>query len=209
MANLRNLINNVVGLKVIYHNSTLDYVRVTCEKMEQNFFINFRILASVKPFQKVNSKDILLSIEPVGYIPTWVVRWYRGDDRTFMLRRLNELWDEAKKKLADAKTVREKERILTHLHKGLRGLGNLKQTYGDDVATKAHLELLMDAVQDLLKRFNYEPDRVVQMNEFPESSDSEEEEEAPTEDASSDETADPSSSADDITTELKLGRVLN
>ena len=64
------------------------------------------------------------------------------------------------------------KKFLTHIYNCIPGFQNLKQTYAEDATTVAKIELFIEQCRDILAQHNYEPDRLVVMNELPVSDDS-------------------------------------
>ena len=139
---------------------------------DDRLLINLRIIASVHPHQRINAKNELLEIECTTF-STWIYRWMRGDGRMICLRRLNEILNESIIKVKESqKNKRLRDKFLAHLDNSRPGLKNLLQTYSEDVATKSHIELLIERVDETLSEYKYEPSRVVTINEIPISDDS-------------------------------------
>ena len=64
------------------------------------------------------------------------------------------------------------KKFLTHIYNCIPGFANLKQTYADDATTVAKIELFIEQCRDILGQHNFEPDRLVVINELPVSDDS-------------------------------------
>ena len=58
---------------------------------EDALLINLRIIAQVKPHEKINAKEKLRSIEGWGWIPLGISRYWRADNRAVLLRRVVEV----------------------------------------------------------------------------------------------------------------------
>lgn len=137
--------------------------------------VNLNVVGSLQPHQRVNAKQELLCVEPQTWLPEFVYRWWRSDDRQTCMRRLNEILEETRNKIVIAKQTKRKseaQKFLSHVHCARPGLRNLKQTYAIDATAVAHLDLLIDMCTDMLKLYKYEHPRPVAMNEIPESDDS-------------------------------------
>ena len=120
----------------------------------QRLLINLSIIGQVQQFQRLNAKSEMLGIEPNSWY-TSLTRWLRGDERTVFLRRIGELVDEATKILNDDKDNSEtkkklKKRIATKLRASAIGLNNLRITYEDDVATKSHIDHIIENIDNLV-----------------------------------------------------------
>lgn len=142
---------------------------------EKRLLINLRIVSALLPHQKLNAKSELLAVEPPTWIPEFVYRYWRGDARDVCLRRLEELVGEAIASVEQAGRLNNKKgqkKYLSHIYNTVPGFQNLKQTYADDATTVAKIELFIEQCKDVLCQYNFEPDRMVVMNELPESDDS-------------------------------------
>ena len=142
---------------------------------ERRLLINLRIISALLPHQKLNAKAELLTVEQLTWIPESFYRWFRGDTREICLRRLEELVAEAVLLVERAGNLNDKKaqkKYLTHIYNTVPGFQNLKQTYADDATTVAKIELFIEQANDILCTHNFEPDRMVIMNELPVSDDS-------------------------------------
>ena len=137
--------------------------------------VNLTIVGSLLPHQRVNANSELLCVEPPGFLPEFFYRWWRADDRSTCLRRINEILEEAKEKIQNATSLNHTDtahKFQTHVANARPGLRNLKQTYANDMTVVAHLDLLGDMCNDMLKTYKYEAPRTVVINELPSSDDS-------------------------------------
>ena len=142
---------------------------------EKRLLINLRIISALLPHQKLNAKAELLAVESPSWFPESLYRWFRGDDREICLRRLEELVSEGISSVEQAGRLNNKKaqkKFLTHIYICVPGFTNLKQTYADDATTVAKIELFVEQCKDILATHNFEPDRLVVMNELPVSDDS-------------------------------------
>ena len=142
---------------------------------EKRLLINLRIVSALLPHQKVNAKAELLAVEPPSWFPEALYRWFRGDHREVCLRRLEELVGEAISSVDRAGNLRDpkkQKKFLSHIYNTIPGFANLKQTYADDATTVAKIDLFIEQCRDILSQHNFEPDRLVVMNELPVSDDS-------------------------------------
>ena len=146
---------------------------------ERRLLVNLRIISAILPHQKLNAKRDLLSVEPPSWFPEALYRWFRGDDRETCLRRLEELVTEAISAVECAGRLNDRKKqnkFLAHIHRTIPGFQNMTQTYASDATTVAKIELFREQCQDILSTYNYEPDRLVVMNDLPVSDDSSSEE---------------------------------
>ena len=142
---------------------------------QKRLLINLRIVSAILPHQKLNAKAELLAVEPPSWFPEALYRWIRGDDREVCLRRLEELVTEGISSVEQTGRLNDKKaqnKFLTHIYNTIPGFTNLKQTYADDATTVAKLCLFVEQCNDVLAQYNFEPDRLVVMNELPVSDDS-------------------------------------
>lgn len=140
--------------------------------------VNLTIIGSLLPHQRVNAKAELLCVESRTWLPEFVYRWWRADDRTVCMRRINEIIDEAIEQIETAykiKNVSAAAKFLSHLYNARPGLVNMKQTYAVDLTTVAHIDLLIGTCTEIINKYRYTPPRTVIMNELPESEDDESE----------------------------------
>jgi hypothetical protein len=146
---------------------------------ERRLLINLRIISAILPHQKLNAKRDLLSVEPPSWLPESLYRWFRGDTREICLRRLEEIISEAIVSVECAGRLNDRKmqnKFLSHINRTIPGFHNIKQTYAYDATTVAKIELFIEQCQDILSTHNYEPDRMVVMNDLPASDDSSSEE---------------------------------
>jgi len=141
----------------------------------KRLLINLRIVGAVLPHQKLNAKKDLLSVEPPSWFPEALYRWFRGDDREVCLRRLEEIVSDAISLIEQAgrlNDMKNQKKFLAHIYNTIPGFTNLKQTYADDATTLAKIDLFIEQCRDILSTHNFEPDRLVLINDLPVSDDS-------------------------------------
>ena len=127
----------------------------------ERLMVNLRIVASLQPHQRINSKAEPIQVEPDTWIPQSIHRWFRDDDRNLLLRRLNDLvTDTDTHVMAYAKRPTTQKKLLRHLNKSKRGLQNLLQTYANDITTVSRLDLLQERVNDILTKHNFKVDEI-------------------------------------------------
>jgi len=142
--------------------------------------VNLTIIGSLLPHQRINAKSELLCVEPRTWLPEFVYRWWRADDRTICMRRLKEIIVEAIEQIETAYQTGNKltaAKFLSHVYNARPGLANMRQTYAIDLTTVARIDLLLGMCTDVLEKHRYSPPRTVIMNELPESEDDEDEDE--------------------------------
>ena len=118
----------------------------------ERMLVNLRIVGSVEPFQKLNTKSgDHLVIEDGGWGSGSLARWSRGDGRGNSLKRLNELFDAVQAALLDSNVdAQSRARLRAYASKASTGLRNLRQTYEADVTTTAHYDVLIERVECIL-----------------------------------------------------------
>lgn len=142
---------------------------------ENRLIINLRIISALLPHQKLNAKAELLAVEGPTWIPSFLYRYWRGDARDVCLRRLEQIVAEAITAVQNAVELydaKKKKKLLTHVYNCIPGFKSLKQTYADDATTIAKIELFIEQCKDLLTAHAFEPERMIVINELPESDDS-------------------------------------
>ena len=142
--------------------------------------VNLTIISSILPHQRINAKSELLCVEPRTWLPEFVYRWWRADERTVCMRRINEIIDEAIEQIETASKTGDEamaSKFLSHLCNARPGLTNMKQTYAMDITTVAHIDLLIGMCTESLQKHRYSPPRTVIMNELPDSDDDDEDDE--------------------------------
>jgi hypothetical protein len=126
--------------------------------------VNLTIVGNLLPHQRINAKSELLCVESPTILPEFFIRWWRADDRSTCLRRINEIIEEAKEKIHNANVLKNTDvahKFLNHVANARPGLRNMKQTYANDMTVVAHLDLLGDMCNDMLRTYNYEPPQEV------------------------------------------------
>jgi len=133
-----------------------------------------RIIGSLLPHQKLNAKSDLLVVETSSWIE-FLYRWMRGDDREICLRRIEQLFDEAILAVESAGRLQDQKlqkKYLSHISSCMPGLTNMKQTYAEDATTIAKLDFFLEQCEEIISTHNFKQDRMVVINDLPESDDS-------------------------------------
>ena len=105
--------------------------------------INLNILSTLAPNKKLNTKEIYLNVEVTNMlVPEFLKRWYRGDDRDESIKKIDLI-------ITKALSLAEKNEIIKdHLTKSLKGIENLKETYSQDIQTKARLDTIIEKINN-------------------------------------------------------------
>ena len=120
--------------------------------MNDNLWINLKVLGHLPAFAKLNTFHELFYIEKsTFYNPIGLWRMLRGDSRTLTLKRINTLLEQASLILTSNKETALEINLQSHLKKAIQGIQNLKKTYEDDPTTIAALERLLDKIRNLSK----------------------------------------------------------
>ena len=61
----------------------------------QELVINLKVISTVGVNQKLNTKNIILNVEPLSIIPEFARRWIRQDNREETIKRITEIVDES------------------------------------------------------------------------------------------------------------------
>jgi hypothetical protein len=108
-------------------------------------FINLKVVASILPTQKLNTKGGENLVIETGY---WMSpsfgRWLRDDGRLNTVKRLGEVIGEAARLHHDSDSESLRARLLAQLEATALGLKNLRQTYEGDPTIAAHFDVLLD-----------------------------------------------------------------
>ena len=114
-------------------------------------FVNLKIVASVQPYQKINTKggDHIL-IEAGYWVSPCFTRWLRDDNRLNTVKRVNEVLEEAERLLLTEGSDQEQSlRVKRQLVQTRSGLVNLRQTYEADPTILAHFDVMLDKLDAL------------------------------------------------------------
>ena len=114
----------------------------------ENVTVNLKVLSSLQPNQKLNTKSKHFTITVTRYIPEFLLRWYFSSSRDSDYNRIADLYESAFNILSDNPT------ISNDLENSLNGLKNLKKTYEPDVTFAARMDYLSDTVIQRLKTYN-------------------------------------------------------
>jgi hypothetical protein len=111
-------------------------------------FVNLKLLAACRPYEKLNTRSQFFELVPpegTGGVPSWLARWWRGENRADALQKIHDLYCGAGELLnMDGVSEMEKERLRKHLMQSIGGVESLKKTYELDKTTIAKLDCIMD-----------------------------------------------------------------
>lgn len=115
-------------------------------KMDENLWVNLKVISKLEPFQKINTRSRLFQISPQGTsILDSIQRWWSKSSRSSDFDRIKDLYELAEKCNKDNK------RLVIHLTESLKGLGSLQKTYEDDVTLKARIDCLIEYVHKIIE----------------------------------------------------------
>ena len=129
---------------------------VTAMDHVDRLFINLKIIASIQPTQKLNTKGgENLVIESGYWIAPSISRWFRDDGRMNAVKRLGEIIGDAGRLHAETPEIRV--RLSEQIELALDGLKNLRQTYECDLTIAAHFDVLLEKLAALSQRHRSDP----------------------------------------------------
>lgn len=98
----------------------------------------------------------MLGIEANSWYTSFT-RWMRSDERALTLRRIGELVDESTKIINDTSEQESKRklklRVKTKLRSSILGLRNLGTTYEDDIATRSHIDHIIEDIENIVGKY--------------------------------------------------------
>jgi len=120
--------------------------------MNDNLWINLKVLGQLPAFAKLNTFHELFYIEKTTfYNPVGLWRMLRGDSRILALKKIDGLIEKAKLVISSFENTAIEENLKQHLVNSIKGINNLKKTYEDDPTTIAALERLLDKIKNITK----------------------------------------------------------
>ena len=120
--------------------------------MNDNLWINLKVLEQLPAFAKLNTFHELFYIEKsTFYNPIGFWRMLRGDNRSLTIKRIDKLLEQSSLILTSNQATALELNLQNHLKKSINGIQNLKKTYEDDPTTIAALERLLDKIKNLIK----------------------------------------------------------
>ena len=116
---------------------------------EDEIIINLNILSTLAPNKKLITKETYLNVEATNiFVPEFLKRWYRGDDRDESIKKIDLIISKA------IQSIEKNILIKEHLIKSLKGLNNLKETYSQDIQTKARIDTIIEKINNCVNLNN-------------------------------------------------------
>lgn len=115
---------------------------------KNELIVNLTILSQVEKNRKLLTKDTYLNMEQktqLLQVPEAVRRWWRGDNRDNTLKKIDLIINKAIDLIDND--------IMEYLRKSIKGIENLKETYTDDTQTRARLDVVIDRINNAIKKF--------------------------------------------------------
>ena len=115
---------------------------------KNELIVNLTILSQVEKNRKLLTKDTYLNMEQktqLLQVPEAVRRWWRGDNRDNTLKKIDLIINKAIDLIDND--------IIEYLRKSIKGIENLKETYTDDTQTRARLDVVIDRINNAIKKF--------------------------------------------------------
>jgi hypothetical protein len=106
--------------------------------------VNLTVLAKLPINTRLNTSGVYMNIESETYIPQFVRRWARGDNRDEMIQKINRVVIKAISIISQNPNDIE---LLTHLNNASTGIMNLKETYSTCVQTCARLDVINNKIK--------------------------------------------------------------
>jgi hypothetical protein len=106
--------------------------------------VNLTVLAKLPINTRLNTSGVYMNIESETYIPQFVRRWARGDNRDEMIQKINRVVIKAISIISQNPNDIE---LLTHLDNASTGIMNLKETYSTCVQTCARLDVINNKIK--------------------------------------------------------------
>tara|TARA_Y100000389_G_C17420860_1_gene496647 strand:- start:1016 stop:1549 length:534 start_codon:yes stop_codon:yes gene_type:complete len=122
--------------------------------------INLKIIASLEPYQKLNTKCGHQLVIEASWSSTSFYRWMRDDTRHNTVKRIGEILEEANNVLnirssscmSTTEYVSDEYmgRVMTQLKETRAGMVNLRTTYESDPTITAHFDVLLERIDTML-----------------------------------------------------------
>ena len=108
--------------------------------IDTSVWVNLKVVSSLQPFQRLNTRNKLFQINHYKYIPEFVQRWWEGSTRESDFGRVVDVFQMALQ-------YPENSLMQVHLQNSLRGLAALQKTYETDTTMIARLDTLIEQVK--------------------------------------------------------------
>lgn len=119
--------------------------------------INLKIIASLEPYQKLNTKSGHQLVIESAWTSTSFYRWLREDTRHNTVKRISEILEEANNVLNVGSSISKeyvsdeyRGRVIAQLKDTRSGMVNLRITYESDPTITAHFDVLLERVDTML-----------------------------------------------------------
>ena len=120
--------------------------------------INLKIIASLEPYQKLNTKSGHQLVIESAWTSTSIYRWARADTRHNTVKRIGEILEEANNILRVGASTNSQEyvsdeyrsRVMSQLNDTRTGMVNLRTTYESDRTITAHFDVLLERIDTML-----------------------------------------------------------
>ena len=113
---------------------------------------NLFIIQSLKPHERINTCDVLFSVQAPGIPGGLYRRWY-GERRYTNLGRLSDQFEIAMLRLGRA-SEEERSIIIQRIHGAMQGLRQLQITYSADAQTVGARSVLIEHIRHRTPRHN-------------------------------------------------------
>ena len=110
---------------------------------KEEIIINLKLLHQLEKGQKLITRDAYLNIEAnYLFIPEFVRRWRRQDNRNETIKCINRIVNEA------IGVIRKQDpSMIDYLCKAKLGIANLKETYSGCHQTCARIDMILDKIK--------------------------------------------------------------
>ena len=128
----------------------LEYYRCKMNQVDR-LLINLKIIASLEPYQKLNTKSGHQLVIESAWSSTSFYRWMREDTRHNTVKRIGEILEEANNILNVGSSLSKeyvseeyRGRVMAQLQGTRVGMVNLRITYESDPTITAHFDVLLE-----------------------------------------------------------------
>lgn len=109
--------------------------------------VNLTVLAKLPINTRLNTSGVYMNIESDTYVPQFLKRWVRGDNRDEMIQKINRV---VIKTISIIKQTESDTELIGHLDEASKGIMNLKETYSSCVQTCARLDVIEDKIRECI-----------------------------------------------------------
>jgi len=118
------------------------------EEYRQEIIINLKVLSKVEQNKKIITRESYLNIESGTYVPEFLKRWYRGDNREETIRKVALIITRAIE-LYNSTSKEKKVEMKRYIDDARKGIVNLRETYSNCPQTIARLDTVLDTIDTL------------------------------------------------------------